>query len=143
MSGSVNLAIIQGRLGRDPEIRSMRNGDGIANLSIATSESWKDKRSGERVEKTEWHRVSVFNPNLVGIIQKYAKKGALIYVEGQVQTRKWTDQQGVERHTTEIVVQRYGGTVKIMADAPGQSRQAASNPDYAGPGSDLDQEIPF
>jgi single-strand DNA-binding protein len=111
---TVNLAIIMGNVGRDPDIRPSRSGDDIANLSIATSDSWTDKRSGERVEKTEWHRVTVFNPHLVAVVRKYVKKGTKLYVEGTVQTRKWTDRDGVERHTTEVVIQRFGGRLDIV-----------------------------
>ena len=107
MAGSVNKVILVGNLGRDPEIRSMPNGDRIANLSIATSETWRDKSTGERKEKTEWHRVVIFNDNIVKVVENYVKKGSTVYVEGALQTRKWTDQQGVEKYSTEIVVSRF------------------------------------
>ena len=98
MAGSVNKVILVGNLGRDPEIRSMPNGDRVANLSLATSESWKDKSSGERKEKTEWHRVSIFNDNIVKVAESYLKKGSTVYIEGQLETRKWTDKDGVEKY---------------------------------------------
>ena len=112
MAGSVNKVILVGNLGRDPEIRSMPNGDRIANLSIATSETWRDKSSGERKEKTEWHRVVIFNDNIVKVVENYVKKGSTVYVEGSLQTRKWTDKDGVEKYTTEIIadtMQMLGG----------------------------------
>ena len=109
MAGSVNKVILVGNLGRDPEIRSMPNGDRIANLSIATSETWRDKSSGERKEKTEWHRVVIFNDNIVKVVENYVKKGSTVYIEGALHTRKWTDQQGVEKYSTEIVVSRFKG----------------------------------
>src|SRR5258706_10463240 len=102
MAGSVNKVILVGNLGRDPEVRSTQDGAKVANLSLATSESWKDKNSGERRERTEWHRVAIFNERLVDVAEKYLKNGSKIYIEGQLQTRKWTDQSGAERYTTEI-----------------------------------------
>ena len=122
MAGSVNKVILVGNLGRDPEIRSMPNGDRIANLSIATSETWRDRNTGERKEATEWHRVTVFNENLVRILEDYAKKGSTVYVEGQLKTRKWTDNAGVEKYSTEIHVQKFGGDLKITAG--GKQRQS-------------------
>src|SRR5690606_27020735 len=109
MAGSVNKVILVGNLGRDPEIRSLNNGDRVANLRIATSETWRDKATGERKEKTEWHSVVIFNDNIVKVAENYLKKGSTVYVEGSLQTRKWTDQQGVEKYTTEIVIQRFNG----------------------------------
>lgn len=109
-----------GNLGRDPEIRSMQSGDRVANLSVATSESWKDRSTGERKEKTEWHRVVIFNQGLVGIIERYLKKGSKVYLEGQLETRKWTDQSGVEKYTTEVVLRNYGGTL-TMLDSRGEA----------------------
>lgn len=141
--GSVNRVILLGNVGRDPEIRNMQNGQSIANLSIATSESWKDKRSGERVEKTEWHRVSVFNPNLVRIIQQYVQKGTRLYIEGEVRTRKWTDQQGEERFTTEIVLSQFGGKMNIESGGKGSDRNPRSSGQTAQRQDDLDSEIPF
>ena len=114
MAGSVNKVILVGNLGRDPEIRSMPNGDRIANLSLATSETWRDRQSGERKEKTEWHRVVVFNDNIVKVVENYLKKGSTIYVEGQLQTRKWTDQQGVEKYSTEVVIGRFNGQLTML-----------------------------
>ena len=114
MAGSVNKVILVGNLGRDPEIRSMQDGNRIANLSVATSESWRDRNTGERKERTEWHRVVVFNDRLVEVIEKYLKKGAKVYLEGALQTRKWTDNSGQERYTTEVVLQRYRGELTML-----------------------------
>ncbi|SVE15215.1 uncharacterized protein METZ01_LOCUS468069, partial [marine metagenome] len=108
MAGSVNKVILVGNLGRDPEMRSMQSGDRVANLSVATSESWRDRQSGERREKTEWHRVVIFDQKLVEIAEKYLQKGSKVYLEGQLQTRKWSDQSGQEKYTTEVVLQRFG-----------------------------------
>ena len=117
MAGSVNKVILVGNLGRDPEIRSTQDGREVANFTVATSDSWKDKNTGERKEKTEWHRIVVFNDKLVGIVKNYLKKGAKVYVEGQLQTRKWTDQSGVEKYSTEVVLQGFGGTLTMTAAA--------------------------
>ena len=114
MAGSVNKVILIGNLGRDPETRNMQDGSPVVNLSIATSESWRDKNTGERKEKTEWHRVVIFNENLAKVAQNYLKKGSTIYIEGQLQTRKWTDQAGVEKYSTEIVLQRYRGELTML-----------------------------
>jgi single-strand DNA-binding protein len=114
MAGSVNKVILVGNLGRDPEIRSMQDGGKIVQLSIATSETWRDRTSGERRERTEWHRVVIFNENLAKVAEQYLRKGSSIYVEGQLQTRKWTDQQGQERYTTEVVLQRYRGELTML-----------------------------
>ena len=114
MAGSVNKVILVGNLGRDPEIRSTQDGMRIANLNLATSESWRDKDSGERKEKTEWHRVVIFNENLAKIAEQYLKKGAKVYVEGQLQTRKWTDQSGVEKYSTEVVLQGFNATLTML-----------------------------
>lgn len=156
MAGSVNKAILIGNLGRDPEIRSLPNGDKVANLSIATSESWKDKSSGERKEKTEWHRVSVFNDNLVKVAESYLKKGSTVYIEGQIQTRKWTDQAGVEKYSTEIVLQKFNGVLTMLGGkGDSGSGSTSSDNDYSsgfsgsnrpsGPKEsyDLDDDIPF
>ena len=113
MAGSANKVILIGNLGRDPEIRSMPNGDRIANFSLATSETWRDKSSGERKEKTEWHRVSIFNDNIVKVVENYVKKGSTVYVEGSLQTRKWTDKDGVEKYTTEVIVGRFNGQLTM------------------------------
>jgi single-strand DNA-binding protein len=154
MAGSVNKCIILGTLGKDPESRSFSNGGGVVNLSVATSESWKDKQSGERKEVTEWHRVSIFNDVLGEIVSKYAKKGDKIYIEGQVQTRKWVDQSGVEKYSTEIVVKGFQGVVNLIGrterhdQQSGNARQSSKREpdnDYGprGVSSDLDDEIPF
>src|SRR3954463_16133340 len=119
MAGSVNKVILIGNLGRDPEIRTTQDGTKVANLSLATSESWRDKSSGERREKTEWHRVVVFNDRIVDVIEKYLKKGATIYIEGALQTRKWTDQSGTEKYTTEIVLQKYRGELTMLGGRGG------------------------
>jgi single-strand DNA-binding protein len=114
MSGSVNKVILVGNLGRDPEIRAMQNGDRVCNLSLATSERWKDRNSGEMQERTEWHRVVLFDQRLVEVAEKYLKKGSKVFVEGQLQTRKWTDQQGVEKYSTEVVLQRFRGELTML-----------------------------
>ncbi len=119
MAGSVNKVILIGNLGRDPEIRTTQDGTKVANLSVATSENWRDKNSGERREKTEWHRVVVFNDRLVDVIEKYLKKGATVYLEGALQTRKWTDQSGQEKYTTEVVLQRYRGELTMLGGRGG------------------------
>lgn len=115
MSGSVNKVILVGNLGRDPEVRYMQSGDKVVNLAIATSERWTDRTSGERREKTEWHRVVVFDQNIAEVAEKYLKKGSKVYIEGQLQTRKWTDQSGVEKFTTEVVLQRFRGTLTMLS----------------------------
>ena len=114
MAGSVNKVILVGNLGRDPEVRRLNSGKPVVNLSVATSESWRDKDSGERKEKTEWHRVVIFNENLAKIAEQYLKKGAKVYVEGQLQTRKWTDQSGVEKYSTEVVLQGFNATLTML-----------------------------
>jgi single-strand DNA-binding protein len=161
MAGSVNKVILVGNLGRDPEIRSTQDGIRIANLNLATSESWRDKMSGERKEKTEWHRVVIFNERLTELAEKYLRKGSKVYVEGALQTRKWTDNAGVEKYSTEIVLTRFRGELTMLDPARGSG---AGEPSYdegdtgsfsAGPRSaapaargraanaDLDDEIPF
>jgi single-strand DNA-binding protein len=114
MAGSVNKVILVGNLGRDPEIRSFQNGGRVANISIATSENWKDKATGERKERTEWHRVAIFNDRLVEVVEKYLKKGAKVYIEGQLETRKWTDQSGQEKYTTEVVLRQFRGELTML-----------------------------
>jgi single-strand DNA-binding protein len=114
MAGSVNKVILVGNLGRDPEVRSMQDGRNMVNMSVATSETWRDRQSGERKERTEWHRVVVFNEKLAEVAQKYVKKGSKIYVEGQLTTRKWTDQSGQERYSTEVVIPRFGGQLTML-----------------------------
>jgi single-strand DNA-binding protein len=154
MAGSVNKVILVGNVGRDPEIRSAQSGDRIANLSLATSESWRDKASGERREKTEWHKVAIFNENLVKLVEQYVKKGAKLYIEGQLQTRKWTDRDGVERYATEIVLGRFNGQVTMLDSRGAGAGNSSSEPGAAAEparaaaaqrplGHDLDDEIPF
>ena len=168
MAGSVNKVILVGNLGRDPEVRRLSNGEPVVNLRIATSESWKDKGTGERKEKTEWHSVVIFNENLGRVAEQYLKKGSKVYLEGQLQTRKWTDQQGQEKYTTEVVLQRFrgeltlldgrggGGASEFGDEEPGQVRSGGDfgrsspmdrKPAPAASGgsrySDLDDDIPF
>lgn len=151
---SVNKAIIIGNLGRDPEVRTMQSGDRVVNLAVATSERWRDKHTGERKEKTEWHRVVVFDQNIADVAEKYLRKGSKVYIEGQLQTRKWTDQSGQDKYTTEIVLQRFRGTLTMLGgtDQPGgQHRQddygggtGYSPPQRPSPvEDDLDDDIPF
>ena len=125
MSGSVNKVVLVGNLGKDPEIRVAQDGTKIAQLSVATSDSWKDKLTGERKEKTEWHRVVVFNPNIADVCEKYLRKGAKVYLEGQLQTRKWTDQAGQEKYTTEIVLPKFKGELTML---DGRSEGEGSTP---------------
>ena len=165
MSGSLNKVTLIGNLGSDPEIKAMQNGDKIVNLSIATSDRWKDKTTGEQRERTEWHRVVIFNDALGRIAEQYLKKGSTIYIEGQLQTRKWTDQQsGQEKYTTEVVLQRYRGEITMLGARPdnsfsNQSQGTVSNQSQSSNeqsnfqetnqnqvsniASDLDDEIPF
>jgi single-strand DNA-binding protein len=151
MAGSVNKVILVGNLGKDPEVRRMTSGDAVVNLSIATSESWRDKASGERKEKTEWHRVVIFNKNLAEIAEKYLRKGAKVYVEGQLQTRKWTDKDGAEKYSTEVVLQNFRGEL-TMLDGKGGGGEAGGGGSFGGgaretPASfqrdEMDDEIPF
>ncbi|SDG99348.1 single-stranded DNA-binding protein [Bosea robiniae] len=130
MAGSVNKVILVGNLGRDPEVRRLGSGEPVVNLRIATSETWRDKQSGERKERTEWHSVVIFNENLAKVAEQYLKKGSKIYIEGQLQTRKWQDQSGVEKYTTEIVLQRFRGELTIL-----DSRQGGSDEYGEGSGS--------
>jgi single-strand DNA-binding protein len=158
MAGSVNKVILVGNLGRDPEIRSTQDGTRIANLSLATSENWRDRNTGERRERTEWHRVAIFNERLVDVAEKYLRKGSKVYIEGQLQTRKWTDQNGQDRYTTEVVLQRFRGELTMLDSRGGGGDFSDSGGgDYGGsgpsgggpgggsapPGGDLDDEIPF
>ncbi len=140
----MNKAIIIGRLGRDPETRQTKNGP-VCNLSVATSESWTDKGSGERREKTEWHRVTIWNEKLGEIAQKYLRKGSMVYLEGQVQTRKWIDQDEVEKYSTEIVLQRFRGELELLGDKQdGQREEPSIAPQQQqDQGDDLDDSIPF
>ncbi|MGY2047112.1 single-stranded DNA-binding protein [Methylobacterium sp. JK268] len=126
MAGSVNKVILVGNLGRDPEVRRLASGDPVVNLRLATSESWKDKASGERKEKTEWHSVVIYNENLARVAEQYLRKGSKVYVEGQLQTRKWQDQSGVEKYTTEVVLQRFRGELTIL-DGRGGGEAGASD----------------
>lgn len=126
MAGSVNKVILIGNLGRDPEIRSTQDGTRVATLNLATSETWRDRASGERKERTEWHRIAIFNDRLVEIAEKYLRKGSKIYVEGQLQTRKWTDQQGQERYTTEVVLGRFRGELTMLDGAGGRGGGAGA-----------------
>jgi single-strand DNA-binding protein len=170
MAGSVNKVILVGNLGADPEVRRLNSGDPVVNLRIATSESWRDKNSGDRKEKTEWHNVVIFNDNLAKVAEQYLKKGMKVYIEGQLQTRKWQDQSGQDRYTTEVVLQKFRGELQML-DARGQGGEGGqvgygggggrtsdfgqSGPtDNAGAGRgggggrgggsrDLDDEIPF
>lgn len=136
MSGSVNKVILVGNLGKDPEMRSTQDGKRIANLSIATSETWRDKNSGERKEKTEWHRVVIFNDRLAEVAEKYLKKGSKLYLEGQLQTRKWTDQAGVEKYSTEVVLANFRGELTLLGDGQGGgSGGGASSAGSGGSGS--------
>ena len=150
MAGSLNKVMIIGNLGRDPEVRSFPNGGKVCNLTVATSERWRDKSSGENREKTEWHRVSVFSEGLVRVCEQYLKKGSKVFVEGQLQTRKWQDQSGADRYSTEIVLQGFNGTLTMLdgrdgAGSGGVSGGSLSDDSQSGGGgnSDLDDEIPF
>jgi single-strand DNA-binding protein len=165
MAGSVNKVILVGNLGKDPEIRRTQDGRPIANLSIATSETWRDKATGERKEKTEWHRVVIFSEPLCKIVEQYLKKGAKVYIEGALQTRKWTDQAGVEKYSTEVVLQGFNSTLTMLegrggggggsfAEDNGGGDFGASGPSSApqrrmapagggGRGNDMDDDIPF
>jgi single-strand DNA-binding protein len=153
MAGSVNKVILIGNLGRDPEVRRLTSGDPVVNLSIATSESWRDKASGERKEKTEWHRVVIFNENLAKVAEQYLKKGSKVYIEGQLQTRKYTDKDGAEKYSTEIVLQKYRGELTMLdgRSEGGGGGERSERPAMAGASEggrsfqrdDLDDEIPF
>ena len=133
MAGSVNKVILVGNLGADPEIRSLGSGDRVANLRIATSESWRDRTSGERKEKTEWHRVVIFNDNLVKVAEQYLKKGSKVYIEGAIQTRKWTDNTGVEKYSTEIVLQKFRGELTMLGGrGDGAGASSGGGDEYGG-----------
>lgn len=157
MAGSINKVILVGNLGKDPEVRRMQSGDPVVNLRIATSETWRDKQSGEKREKTEWHSVVIFNDGLAKVAENYLRKGSKVYIEGQLQTRKWTDQSGQEKYTTEIVLQKYRGELTLLdargggaggegpgmaEDRFGPARSMSSGPkeDFS---ADLDDDIPF
>ena len=163
MAGSVNKVILVGNLGKDPEIRRTQDGRPIANLSVATSESWRDKATGERKEKTEWHRVVIFNEGLCKVAEQYLKKGAKVYLEGQLQTRKWTDQGGAEKYSTEVVLQGFNSNLTMLDGRSGGSGGGFGSDDSAGDfgaggssaaprravaaagarNSDMDDDIPF
>ena len=146
MAGSVNKVILVGNLGKDPEVRRMTSGEPVVNLSIATSESWKDKNSGERKEKTEWHRVVIFNKNLADVAEKYLRKGSKVYVEGSLQTRKWTDKDGAEKYSTEVVLQNFRGELTMLdgkGEGGGGGRMGASESPASFQRDDMDDEIPF
>ena len=140
MAGSVNKVILVGNLGRDPEVRRLGSGEPVVNLRIATSETWRDKQSGERKERTEWHSVVIFNENLCKVAEQYLRKGSKVYIEGQLQTRKWTDQQGVEKYSTEIVVSRFKGELTMLG---GRSEGGSSGGGYGGGRGDDDYSSGF
>ena len=150
MAGSLNKVLLIGRLGQDPEIKQMVNGKNVARLSIATSQTWKDKNSGEKKEKTEWHRIVVFNEGLVNVVKQYLKKGAQIYVEGQISTRKWKDEQsGQDKYSTEIVIQGYNSSLTMLGgggssnNLPNQGKSQTTEDTSQAIKNDLDDEIPF
>ena len=154
MAGSLNKVLLIGRLGADPEIKQMENGKSVARLSLATSQSWKDKNTGEKKEKTEWHRIVVFNEGLVNVVQQYLKKGAQVYIEGQLSTRKWKDEQsGQDKYSTEIIIQGYNSSLTMLGGGGGgrgiqndnSSETISKNSDEASQieQNDLDDEIPF
>lgn len=151
MAGSVNKVILVGNLGKDPEVRRTTSGDPVVNLSIATSESWRDKASGERKEKTEWHRVVIFNKNLAEVAEKYLRKGSKVYVEGQLQTRKWTDKDGAEKYSTEVVLQNFRGELTMLDGRNGNEGgggafaggRGASDAPASFQRDEMDDEIPF
>jgi single-strand DNA-binding protein len=134
MAGSVNKVILIGNLGRDPEIRRLNNGEQVCNLRLATTETWRDKASGERKERTEWHQVVIFNDNLTRVAEQYLKKGSKVYVEGQLQTRKWTDQSGVEKYSTEVVLQRFRGEMVLLDSRGGGGGGGGGGSDYGDDG---------
>tara|TARA_Y100000310_G_scaffold36124_1_gene34017 strand:- start:1375 stop:1833 length:459 start_codon:yes stop_codon:yes gene_type:complete len=152
MAGSLNKVLLIGRLGADPEVKQMANGKSVARFSLATSNTWKDKNTGEKKEKTEWHRIVIFNEGLVNVVQQYVKKGAQVYIEGQLTTRKWTDEKsGQDRYSTEIILQGYNSTFTILSGKNNQStisqdtvenKSAPPNENNIS-SSDLDDEIPF
>jgi single-strand DNA-binding protein len=144
MAGSVNKVILIGNLGKDPEVRRTQDGRPIVNLTVATSESWRDKSSGERKEKTEWHRVVIFSEPLCKVAEQYLKKGAKVYLEGALQTRKWTDQSGVEKYSTEVVLQAFGGVLTMLdGKSAGDGESAAPQRQAAVGNDDMDDAIPF
>src|SRR6056300_252762 len=152
MAGSLNKVFLIGRLGNDPEIKQMSNGKNVARLSLATSDTWKDKNTGEKKEKSEWHRVVIFNEGLVNVVQQYLKKGAQVYIEGQIQTTKYTDNNGQEKYSTQVILQGYNSTLTMLGSSGGVSRSddGAINQDSSSlpsdnniSSNDLDDEVPF
>ena len=152
MAGSLNKVLLIGRLGADPEIKQMVNGKSVARLSVATSQSWKDKSTGERKEKTEWHRVVIFNEGLVNVVQQYLKKGANVYIEGALTTRKWKDEaSGQDKYSTEVVLQGYNSSLTMLdgrsksesSNLVSEKKSSLPNDDFQPSNSDLDDEIPF
>ena len=149
MSGSLNKVLLIGRLGADPEIKQMVNGKNVARLSLATSQSWKDKNTGEKKQKTEWHRIVIFNEGLVNVVQQYLKKGSQVYIEGQLSTRKWRDEKsGQDKYSTEVVIQGYNSSLTMLGGknetpAINQNKEVLSNNNTETISDDLDDEIPF
>jgi single-strand DNA-binding protein len=153
MAGSLNKVFLIGRLGNDPEIKQMSNGKNVARLSLATSDTWKDKNTGEKKEKTEWHRIVIFNEGLVNVVQQYLKKGAQVYIEGQIQTTKYTDNSGQEKYSTQIVLQGYNSTLTMLGAGSSSSSKIEDNSmsqdnsslpsDNNISSNDLDDEVPF
>ena len=149
MSGSLNKVLLIGRLGADPEIKQMVNGKNVARLSLATSQSWKDKNTGEKKQKTEWHRVVIFNEGLVNVVQQYLKKGSQVYIEGQLSTRKWRDEQsGQDKYSTEVVIQGYNSSLTMLGgrsenEDKNQNTSSLTKDETPSTSNDLDDEIPF
>ena len=146
MAGSVNKVILIGNLGADPEIRNLPSGGKVANLSVATTDTWRDRNSGERKERTEWHRVVIFNKNLADVAEKYLRKGSKVYVEGSLQTRKWTDKDGAEKYSTEVVLQNFRGELTMLdgkGEGGGGGRMGASESPASFQRDEMDDEIPF
>lgn len=143
MAGSLNKVMLIGNLGADPEIRSFQNGGKVANLRIATSETWKDRNTGERQERTEWHNVAIYSEGLVGVVERYLRKGSKVYVEGQLQTRKWQDQNGNDRYTTEIVLQKYRGELQMLDSRGGGEGGQVGYGGGSSRGSDFGQSAPM
>jgi single-strand DNA-binding protein len=142
MAGSVNKVILVGNVGKDPEVRRLNNGEPVVTLSIATSENWRDKATGERKEKTEWHKVVIFNEGLAKVAEQYVRKGSKLYIEGQLQTRKWADQSGVEKYTTEVVLQRFRGEMTLLDSRQGGGDEAGQMEDRSSGGSSFGRSSP-
>src|SRR5205085_8737062 len=142
MAGSVNKVILVGNLGKDPEVRRMQDGRPVVNLSVATSETWRDKATGERKEKTEWHRVVIFSEGLAKVAEQYLKKGAKVYLEGQLQTRKWTDKDGIEKYSTEVVLQNFNSNLTMLDGAGGRGSSGSGGGDYGGDSNDFGSSRP-